>query len=149
MRLTLENTWLPWSWAEKSWRCGIGYLSASVASLSLQKLPQGCQEPSSFGTMCKGDDHALLEWRTTPAFDMSSKATLAAASLSGGSLLALAKTGHPKVRICRVTPFFTVGSEKRGTRIQDSCSPRIHPKELFVVRFLEEVHVVCCLLSGL
>ena len=96
---------------------GTGNLSLSVASLRQRKSPHGCHDPSSLGTMWSGDDQALFDRRTTPALDMSSKAALAAASLSGGRGLAFANTGLTVMGICRTTPCFAVGSENFGTRI--------------------------------
>ena len=113
-RSILEKKLRPCSWAEKSCRCGTGYLSGVVLALSRRKSPQGRQDPSSFLTRWSGEDQALSDRRTIPDSSMDWNAFFAETSLSGESRLAFAKTGGPVVGICNVTPCLTVSSVNVG-----------------------------------
>merc|ERR1711860_2484 len=78
-RSRVENTWEPATLFVKSRMFGTGYLSGTVALLRRRKSPQGRQEPSGFGTICRADAHGELLRRTMPAFSILSNSALAAA----------------------------------------------------------------------
>ena len=94
--------------------CGTGYRSGVAALFKHWKSQHGLQPPDDLGTMCRGEDHWLLERRMMPISSIFWNSSLAICNLSGGSRRARACTGGPLVVMNSCTPCLGEGLVNEG-----------------------------------
>ena len=87
----------PKRFAEKSCKCGKGYLSGTVTELRRRKSPKILHEPSFLGTMWRGAAQGLLDGRHNPSLTSFWNVCFAALSFSGDKRLARSAIGGPLV----------------------------------------------------
>ena len=86
----------------KSQMFGTVQLSRTVALFRWQKSPQGCQEPSGFGTIWRADDQGKLLRLTIPTTSIFSNLALAAAYFCRSSWRARVENGRPRVLVANI-----------------------------------------------